>query len=131
MDAFQIVPNPQLTDEQLNRLFKASWSEHDACEFAPVLSRSLAYFGAYSASRLIGFVNVAWDGGQHAFLLDPTVHPDFRRQGVGRSLVQAAIQLASARGITWRHVDYEEALEPFYRSAGFMPTRAGLVRTAS
>jgi GNAT superfamily N-acetyltransferase len=131
MDAFQIVPNPQLTDEQLNRLFKASWSEHDACEFAPVLSRSLAYFGAYSASRLIGFVNVAWDGGQHAFLLDPTVHPDFRRQGVGRSLVQAAIQLASARGITWLHVDYEEALEPFYRSAGFMPTRAGLVRTAS
>jgi GNAT superfamily N-acetyltransferase len=131
MDAFQIVPNPPLTDEQLNWLFKASWSEHHACEFEPVLSRSLAYFGAYSASRLIGFVNLAWDGGQHAFLLDPTVHPDFRRQGVGRSLVKAAIQLVSARGITWLHVDYEAALEPFYRSAGFMPTRAGLLRTAS
>jgi hypothetical protein len=24
---------------------------------------------------LIGFVNVAWDGGDHAFLIDTKVHP--------------------------------------------------------
>jgi ribosomal protein S18 acetylase RimI-like enzyme len=36
--------------------------------------------------RLIGFVNVASDGGQHAFILDTCVHPAFRRRGMSQPL---------------------------------------------
>jgi len=39
----------------------------------------LAYACAYDAEHLIGFVNLAWDGGIHTFLLDTTVHPDLQR----------------------------------------------------
>jgi GNAT superfamily N-acetyltransferase len=124
----EIVRNPRLGDDELNRLFRDSWPDHAVRSFAGVLEQSLAHLGAYRDARLVGFVHVAWDGGVHAFLLDPTVHPDFRRQGIGRALVEAAAAVAAESGIEWLHVDYEPALESFYRAAGFEPTHAGLRR---
>ncbi|HVB44619.1 MAG TPA: GNAT family N-acetyltransferase, partial [Streptosporangiaceae bacterium] len=37
--------------------------------------------------QLAGFVNVAWDGGVHAFLLDTLVTARVSRSGVGTKLV--------------------------------------------
>ena len=71
---------------------------------------------------------VAWDGRQHAFLLEPTVHPDRRRRGIGRELVRRAEAAAREAGCEWLHVDYEPALAPFYEACGFKPTPAGLIR---
>jgi GNAT superfamily N-acetyltransferase len=87
----------------------------------------LAHVGAYDGERLVGFVNVAWDGGVHAFLLDTTVHPEFQRQGIATTLVRRAAELARERGAQWLHVDYEPHLEGFYRGCGFRPTLAGLI----
>ena len=123
--------SPAITNEDLNALFAASWPDYVESDFAPILSRSLAYVCAYQQERLIGFVNLAWDGGIHAFLLDTTVHPDFRRRGIGRDLVARAGQVAQARGIEWLHVDYEPHLEPFYRGCGFGHTHAGLIHLTS
>jgi GNAT superfamily N-acetyltransferase len=72
-------------------------------------------------------VNVAWDGGAHAFLLDTTVHPDHQRQGIATALVRRAVDLARERGAHWLHVDYEPHLDGFYRGCGFRPTAAGLI----
>jgi ribosomal protein S18 acetylase RimI-like enzyme len=77
----------EVTDAELNALFDASWEDHRPRRFAPILERSLAYVCAYYGEELVGFVNLAWDGGLHAFLLDPTVHPEFRRCGIGTCLV--------------------------------------------
>jgi GNAT superfamily N-acetyltransferase len=118
---------PAVTSAALNTLFGASWPDHEPRDYTPNLQRSLTYVCAYESERLIGFVNVAWDGGSHAFLLDPTVHPDLRRQGVGSELVRRAASAARARGAVWLHVDYEPALEPFYRHCGFHLTEAGLM----
>lgn len=82
---------------------------------------------AHAGDQLVGFVNVAWDGGVHAFLLDTTVHPDFQRQGIGQKLVEQATMEARRRGCHWLHVDFEPHLESFYRSCGFQHTLAGLV----
>jgi len=120
--------SPAITNDALNALFAAAWPNHAWSDFAPVLSRSLAYVCAYRQDRLIGFVNLAWDGGIHAFLLDTTVHPDFQRHGIGRELVAQARQVARERGIEWLHVDYEPHLEAFYRGCGFRHTTAGLIR---
>ena len=119
--------SPPVADEELNRLFAAAWPDHRWVDFAPVLAHSLAYVCAYDDERLAGFVNVAWDGGIHAFLLDTTVHPDHQRRGVGRRLVELAAGEARRRSMEWLHVDYEPHLDPFYRSCGFMPTLAGLI----
>jgi ribosomal protein S18 acetylase RimI-like enzyme len=120
--------SPAVTNDVLNALFAASWPDNVWSDFEPVLSRSLAYVCAYQQDRLIGFVNLAWDGGIHAFLLDTTVHPNFRRLGIGRELAAHAAQVTRERGIAWLHVDYEPHLESFYRGCGFQHTEAGLMR---
>jgi GNAT superfamily N-acetyltransferase len=93
-----------------------------------VLARSLVHLGAYADAKLVGYVNVAWDGAMHAFLLDPMVHPDVQRRGLGTRLVTLATELARDRGAYWLHVDFEPHLERFYRACGFRPTLAGLIR---
>jgi GNAT superfamily N-acetyltransferase len=82
---------------------------------------------AYSADELIGFVNLAWDGGSHAFVLDTTVHPNFRRRGVGYRLVTLAVKVARERGAEWVHVDFEPHLRQFYWACGFRSTEAALL----
>ena len=100
----------------------------DAQMWGRVLARSLCWVTAHSDGKLVGFVNVAWDGGIHAFLLDTAVHPDFGRRGIGTALVQRAATEATRLGAGWLHVDYEAHLEGFYRRCGFGETRAGLLR---
>lgn len=78
---------------------------------------------------LVGFVNVAWDGGAHAFLLDTKVAPERQRQGVATRVVRLATEQARGAGCEWLHVDFEERLQEFYLQAcGFRPTAAGLIR---
>ncbi len=78
--------------------------------------------------RLVGFVNVAWDGALHAFLLDTVVAPAARRTGLGARLVAGAVEGARAAGCHWLHVDFEPGLRAFYLDAcGFASTAAGLV----
>lgn len=124
----RIEPFP--SNAELALLSAAAWAHHegDEFDFQKVLGRSLCHAGAYAEDRLIGFVNVAWDGGIHAFLLDTMVHPGFQRQGIATQLVRAATEEARRRGAEWLHVDYEPHLDDFYRGCGFHPTLAGLIR---
>ena len=119
--------NPPVTDEALNALFADAWPGDSPRDFQMVLSRSLGYVCAYVGDRLVGFVNVAWDGGLHAFLLDTTVRPDMRRRGIGRQLVCRACNLARRAGAEWLHVDYVPEYKSFYVSCGFRETQAGLI----
>lgn len=81
---------------------------------------------------LVGFVNVAWDGGDHAFLLDTKVAGEHQRQGIGAALVGQAVAHAGAAGCEWIHVDFEEHMAAFYLAAcGFRPTPAGLIHLAA
>ena len=118
---------PSLDNEALNALWAASWPEHRERDFGPVLRQRLAYVCAYAAGALVGYVNLAWDGGVHAFLLDPTVHPAYRRCGIGTELVRRAAEVARERGVRRLHVDYLPELESFYRGCGFRHTEAGLM----
>lgn len=120
-----------MTNAELNALFAASWPRHAPSDFTPVLERSLLYACAYSDGDLVGYVNLAWDGGVHAFLLDTTVHPRMRRQGIGVALVRRAVTEAQKHRIVWVHVDYEPHLRSFYEQCGFRPTEAGLIALTS
>ena len=120
--------DPSLDDAALNDLFARAWSDHVPAAYQTVLARSLGYIGAYDGEQLIGFVNLATDGGEHAFLLDPTVDAAYRRRGIGLELVKRAADLARHRGCKWLHVDYEPALVPFYQAAGFRESLAGVMR---
>ena len=120
---------PNLDNAQLNELSAASWNTPSDSDFNEVLNRSLGYIGAFDSERLVGFVNIAWDGNEHAFLLDTMVRPDYRRQGIGSELVRQAISLCREAGITWLHVDFEPHLSAFYLTeCGFRPSAAGVMK---
>jgi GNAT superfamily N-acetyltransferase len=73
-------------------------------------------------------VNVGWDGGVHAFILDTLVTGRVRGQGVGTRLIAVSAENARAAGCEWLHVDFDDHLRPFYfGSCGFRPTNAGLI----
>lgn len=128
MRDFEFSVNSNIENAELNELYRAAWPKHTNGDHIQVLARSLAYVCARQAGQLVGFVYVAWDGGQHAFLLDTTVHPSVQRKGIGAELVKEAARAARESGCEWLHVDYEEGLEPFYEAAGFRSTKAGLMR---
>ncbi|MBA8834098.1 MULTISPECIES: GNAT family N-acetyltransferase [Rhizobium] len=128
MPELRIDPFPSAGE--FNALWSAAWGAPAPREFTPILSRSLAHIGAYHDNQLVGFVNVAWDGGIHAFILDTSVHPDMRRQGIATRLVREATRIARERGAEWLHVDFEPHLTGFYRACGFAPTKAGLIKLA-
>ncbi|MFH9400863.1 GNAT family N-acetyltransferase [Streptomyces sp. NPDC017638] len=99
---------------------------------ARVERHSLGWVCAWGDGALVGFVNVGWDGGAHAFLLDTVVARACRSRGVGAALVARAADEARAAGCAWLHVDFEEHLRPFYLDAcGFEETAAGLLALRS
>ncbi len=121
---------PPLQNESLNALMNRVWNTHDdeIEDYQPVLKHSLTYVAAYSDEKFVGFVNVAWDGGDHAFILDTSVDPTFRRQGIGTELVRIAVEESKIAGMTWIHVDYKSEYRDFYQHCGFRHTEAGLIR---
>ena len=120
--------NPPVTNQDLNALFTNAWPDFKPGDFTPNLKRSLGYICAYQDGRLVGFVNVAWDGGKHAFLLDTTVLSDMQRKGIGLELVRQARDIAHQAGAEWLHVDYEAHRSEFYEKCGFKETKAGLIK---
>lgn len=96
--------------------------------YARVRRHSLGWVCARKGGVLVGFVNVAWDGGVHAFILDTVVARELRGAGIGTGLVATAARGARAAHCAWLHADFEERLGAFYFAAcGFRPTAAGLV----
>ncbi|MGF1647577.1 MAG: GNAT family N-acetyltransferase [Kineosporiaceae bacterium] len=71
---------------------------------------SVSWVGAFHGGDLVGFVHACWDGGRHAFLLDPVVDPAQRRRGVGSLLVGRLVHEVEQAGCEWLHVDFEPHL---------------------
>jgi hypothetical protein len=119
----------EFVNPELNRLHAEAFGhppeEHDWR--GQVERHSLGWVTCRAGEDLIGFVNVPWDGGEHAFILDTLVSPAVGRRGIGTRLVELAAAGAAEAGCTCLHVDFDEAHRPFYLGAcQFVPTAAGL-----
>ena len=128
----EFVERFAVDDARLNSLHALAFGIEDApaVRWRERLERhALTWVGAFSDRRLVGFVQVAWDGGAHAFLLDTVVDPQWQHRGIGTGLVRTAVEAAAAAGCRWIHVDFEEHLSTFYlRQCGFRATAAGVLR---
>jgi ribosomal protein S18 acetylase RimI-like enzyme len=60
---------------------------------------SLGWIAARSGDgTLVGFVNVAWDGGHHAFLIDTKTRGTHQHRGFGTEVVRRAARHAKTAG---------------------------------
>lgn len=118
-------------NDDLNRLHAEAF-EHRVLDddwAAQVDGHSLGWVCAYLGSELVGFVNVAWDGGVHAFVLDTMVSAKLQRQGIGKRLVEEAVSGARSANCEWLHVDFDTHLRGFYlNGCSFEQTNAGLIQ---
>jgi GNAT superfamily N-acetyltransferase len=122
-----------LTDEEMVELVVAHGGNAEAGWWNRIRPSSFGWVTARAEDgRLVGFVNVVWDGGDHAFLIDTKTHGEHQRKGIGTMTVRFAAQQAKAAGCEWLHVDFEPHLSAFYfDSCGFRRTEAGLIHLRS
>jgi GNAT superfamily N-acetyltransferase len=93
-----------------------------------VEQHSLGWVCARDGDELVGFVNVPWDGGVHAFIVDTLVAAGARRRGIGARMIALAVEKSRAAGCQWLHADFDDDLSSFYLdSCGFVATPAGLI----
>jgi GNAT superfamily N-acetyltransferase len=120
----------QFGNGELNALH-AECFEHRLLEddwWSQVSRFSIGWVCARRSSALIGFANVAWDGGVHAFILDTMVAKASRRHGLGKRLIREAVNRLKETNCEWLHVDFEPHLQSFYfDTCGFKRTDAGLI----
>ena len=118
-----------LTDAEMVDLVLAHGGRARAGWWDQVRPHALGWVTARRADGLlVGFVNVAWDGGDHAVLLDTKVRGEYQHRGIATQVVRVAVTNSRDAGCEWLHVDFEARLEPFYFDAcGFRPTSAGVI----
>jgi ribosomal protein S18 acetylase RimI-like enzyme len=86
-----------LTDEEMFDLVVSHGGNPERGWWDTIHPHSLGWATARTQEgTLIGFVNVAWDGSDHAFLVDPKTRGSFQRRGIGTRLVRLAAEQASA-----------------------------------
>lgn len=106
-----------------NRRLTAAEREAAAQRFRESLTMDVLV--AEVDGKVVGFLVLAFVpalSGLRALIDDQAVDPDYRRQGLGAALVEAAIQRASRRGATHLLVDTsrgDPAAQEFYKACGF------------
>lgn len=101
------------------RSFSMPWEE---ATFRGLLRRhTAALFVAEDAGQLIGYA-VLWFAADEAELGDLAVHPEARRRGLGRWILEGALREARLRGATHVFLEVREAnagARRMYEKAGF------------
>ncbi|MGD6747976.1 GNAT family N-acetyltransferase [Streptomyces sp. BH106] len=128
-DAITCTWRDPVSDEEMVDLVRSHGGNDVAGWWAKVRKYSLGWVTARDGrGLLVGFVNVAWDGGDHAFLIDTKTRGTHQHRGIGTEVVRLAASRARESGCEWLHVDFEPELRDFYFEAcGFRPTEAGLI----
>jgi ribosomal protein S18 acetylase RimI-like enzyme len=122
-----------LTDAEMVELVESHGGHPAVGWWDQIRGHSLGWVTARTKDGvLVGFVNVAWDGGDHAFLIDTKTRVNHQHRGIGTAVVRRAAEEAKAAGCEWLHVDFESDLVGFYMDAcGFRHTDAGLIHLPS
>ena len=117
-----------LTIDAFSELARRIWPrEYDATLTGAALGKTIN-IGAWDGPRLVGSVRVLTDGYFFSTVAEVMVDPDYRRQGIGRELLQRALDAAPG-GTLW--VGAQPGQERFVEAAGFRRGLTGYVGRSS
>src|ERR1700722_5634927 len=92
----------EITDAELVALTESHGGRSVAGWWDRIRPFSLGWVTArLPTGEVAGFVNVAWDGCNHAFLLDTKTRVDLQHNGIGTELVRVATFEAKRAGCEW------------------------------
>lgn len=95
-------------------------------ELADPRLRSAFHLCCFDGDRLVGYVAAVSNGVTDAYIQDLMVHPDYQQQGIGRELMQHALQRLRDDGIYMVSIIYgDAALQKYYEQFGFMTMLCG------
>ena len=115
---YQINDRPE--PDSICNLREAVGYDRNEKEYPTALDRYDVTVSAYNKNgSLVGWCAAVSDGVRHGFLVDLIVHPESQRRGIGRSLVQHAIEFLLRSGISVIHADFNDENAAFYEKCGF------------
>jgi putative acetyltransferase len=115
----------ELAAEDYNADQREAWASRadDAAAFGSRLAEALTLIAVIEGA-IAGFASLK--GGEEIDML--FVDPEFARQGVGRTLVDALTKLSQARGAKRLTAEASDAAKPLFDRLGFTAQKRNLVR---
>lgn len=108
--------------EQVLKIYeKAGWKAYleDGDKLERAYRNSLYILGAFEDTKLVGFIRCVGDGEHIIYVEDLIVDLEFKRRGIGRTLLQKAMEkYASVRMFTLITDAGDAVSNAFYKSVG-------------
>ena len=113
--------NAELIDEALGIYDRAGWNAYlgDKEKLIRAFQNSLYILGAFEGTRLVGFIRCVGDGEHIVYVQDLVVDLDYKRQGIGKTLLHKAMEeFKDVRMFTLITDANDEVDNAFYRANG-------------
>jgi len=115
-------------EEEIVSLYKAGgwWKEsYDKSTIKSMITGSFAFAVAVDklSGKAIGMGRIISDGISDAYIQDFIILPKYRRQGIGKQLLNFLLEHCMSKGILWIGLIAEPGQENFYSSMGFKPMK--------
>jgi GNAT superfamily N-acetyltransferase len=114
--------DPELTANEVVALRESSGWDHDLHEWEKCLTQNILNVSARDPQGKVVGVGFLCGNQRHAELVDLVIHPDYRKQGIGRSISKLIIDYAVDNKIKYFGLTYDKNfpwLKEFYESEGF------------
>ncbi|MDD7383771.1 MAG: GNAT family N-acetyltransferase [Peptoniphilaceae bacterium] len=118
----KIIEYKTFKHDEIKNLYKeVGWISYtdNMCSLEEGYKRSLKILAAFENDELLGIIRAVGDGFTVVFIQDILVFPDKQRQGIGKALLKAMIDLYS----NVRQIELTTDITPktisFYKSVGF------------
>ena len=115
-------------EDEIVSLYKAGgwWKEsYDKSAIKSMITGSFAFAVAVDkdTGKAIGMGRIISDGISDAYIQDFVILPKYRRQGIGKQLLNFLLEHCASKGILWIGLIAEPGQESFYSFAGFKPMK--------
>ena len=119
-----ITYTDKITAEAYNVLLKSiGWKERPHEQIVIGLSGSISFVAEHNGVP-VGITRIVTDGSYFALIVDVIVHPDYQGKGIGKTLMQKAVDyLKNQLPSGWRiniSLMSKKGKEGFYESFGFV-----------
>ncbi|QMS85215.1 GNAT family N-acetyltransferase [Candidatus Xianfuyuplasma coldseepsis] len=118
-------------EDQILHLYNANhWTAYtkDKDTLFKGIIQSLDTLACYDNDQLVGLIRTVGDGHTMVYILDILVHPDYHRQGIGRTLINKILTKYTHVRQIHLATDNTPEQQAFYEAVGFQQYGdAGLV----